>query len=255
MERDFSALLNQFCSMSFSEEEAQVHWYQILSHQKQLEEILGRTVGFTVAMTDYIVNTIRKARNLMLIEKEHFQKTKESAIRDPLTRLYNRSFLRDYLEKEFVKAGRHSIVFSLLFLDVDYFKRINDEHGHLAGDEVLKHISKLLNASSRGSDLVARYGGEEFVIVMYQTLGRKAMDVAERLRKKIEAAEIKINSSGETIKVTVSGGIATCPYDANTPDELLKNADQALYYAKTKGRNRIYHCKDIERKLPKCVNI
>ncbi|MBI1883296.1 MAG: GGDEF domain-containing protein [Chlamydiae bacterium] len=255
MKRSFKTLLSQFCSLTLSEEEAEQHWYSILSHQKQLEEALSRPVGFTVALADYFMNRVRKIRGPVLIERDQYRRTQDCAIRDSLTGLYNRRFLKDYLEKEFDKSRRYPLAFSLLFLDVDHFKRLNDKWGHLVGDRVLQRIAKILSCYSRGADLVARFGGEEFVVVMSQTLGRVAMEVADRLRVHIKTQEFLIPGSKEIVHVTVSGGIATCPSDALDADELLRQADEALYMAKEEGRNRIIHHRDIPQKTHRCVNM
>ncbi|MBI1869745.1 MAG: GGDEF domain-containing protein [Chlamydiae bacterium] len=248
MKRSFKTLLNQFCALSFTEEEAEHHWYRILSHQKDLEQVLDRSVGFTVALTDYLMNTVKKVRGPVLVERDDFRKTEDFAIRDPLTNLYNRRFLKDYLDKEFDKIKRYPLAYSILFVDADRFKNLNDQFGHLAGDRVLQRIAKILSCYSRGSDLVARFGGEEFVVVMAQTLGRMAFDVAERLRRHIEFQEFTISGVKDPVHITVSGGIATYPSDATDADELLRQADEALYHAKVKGRNCIFHYRDIPHK-------
>lgn len=242
----FKMLLKKFCGFDFCEEEAEEHWYEVYHHQKSLEQALQRPVGFVVAFADYWMNRLKRPNPLFLVDREHYEKTKESAMRDPLTGLYNRAFLRDYLEKEFDKIKRYPLTFSLLFLDVDHFKQFNDKFGHLGGDQILQKIARVLVACSRGSDLVVRYGGEEFVVVIYQTSGKMAYKVADRLRRRIEREVFNIQGVEEAIQVTVSGGLAISPTDAQDADQLLNQADEAMYLAKSRGRNRIYCYRDIQ---------
>lgn len=249
MNRDFRALLNQFCSFHFSEDEAREHWYCILHHQKGLEETLARPVGFTVALSDYLLNVVRKNQELFLVEKSEYAQIKDSAYHDPLTGLYNRRYLKDYLEKEFEKARRYPIVFSILFLDIDHFKTLNDRFGHMCGDRILQNVAKIFKDFSRSSDLVARFGGEEFVIVMPQTLGRKTLEVAQRLRQHVEGKEFYFAGVKEPIRLTLSGGVATCPMDAKSFSELIQRADEAMYFAKSQGRNQIFHYRDVSEKV------
>jgi diguanylate cyclase (GGDEF)-like protein len=197
-----------------------------------------------VALADYWTSKLKKSEDLILVERKSFLRIRESSFRDPLTGLHNRRSLNDYLQKEFDKAKRYPIAFSILFLDIDCFKNLNDQYGHEFGDEVLQSVAKVIESNARDSDFIARFGGEEFVIVMSQTLGRMALDVAERLRKKIANLEIKVSRSEKPIQVTVSGGIATCPADSKEAAFLLRQADQALYLAKSTGRNRICHYRD-----------
>ncbi len=255
MNRNFKALLSQFCGFHFSEDEAREHWYCVTHHQKGLEETLARPIGFSVALADYFLNVLRKNREIFIVEPQDFIQMKDSAYQDSLTGLYNRRYLKDYLEKEFEKTKRYSIVFSILFLDIDRFKILNDQYGHACGDHVLKRVAEILKHSSRNSDLVARFGGEEFVVVMPQTLGRKTLEVAQRLRRNIESQVFDVPGVREPIRLTLSGGIATCPMDAKNYDELLHRADQAMYFAKTQGRNQIFHYRDISEKALREANL
>jgi len=245
---NFKNLLNQYCHLPFTDEDCKHHWINILEHQKELEKTLGRHVGFLVALTDYTANKIDRFSNLLLVDRDSYIKTKTWAMHDALTGLYNRAFLRDYLEKELEKTNRYMISFSLLFLDIDHFKRLNDEYGHKAGDDILQKVGKLLMNCSRSSDLVARYGGEEFVIIMSQTTGRIAFEVADRLREDIKQEDFFIEGRQNPIHITVSGGLASCPMDSGNIDDIFQMADKALYKAKALGRNRISIYSSIQRK-------
>ncbi len=154
---------------------------------------------------------------------------------DGLTKLYNRRALESYFNQELNRVIRYQQNLSVLMLDIDHFKRINDLYGHNAGDEVLKKIAEHLQEQIRDVDIAARYGGEEFVILMPETDKDTAYMVATRLKESIA----QINYSRPEFKVTVSIGIASAPKDGTTAQELLKQADQAMYLAKRNGKNRV----------------
>jgi two-component system cell cycle response regulator len=168
------------------------------------------------------------------------QQLYDSATRDGLTGLYNRKFLLETLDKDISFCRRHKVPLSVVMLDVDYFKAINDEHGHLAGDNVLRMVAQLTAQSVRNEDVVTRFGGEEFALVLKDCAAPQAAQLAERLRRKIEAASCEF--AGRALQVTVSMGIAALGESAEeAPDHLLHRADQALYRAKAEGRNRVIH--------------
>ena len=164
----------------------------------------------------------------------------ELAVTDGLTGLHNRRYLDTHLETLVDRAHKRGRPLSLLITDIDYFKTVNDIHGHDGGDAVLREFAQRLRAQVRGLDLVCRYGGEEFVIVMPDTSAILAREIAERLRSDVADAPFKLASQVEPINVTVSIGVATL---ADAGDEnaaaLLKKADIALYDAKAAGRNRV----------------
>jgi diguanylate cyclase (GGDEF)-like protein len=167
------------------------------------------------------------------------QKLEETSVRDYLTGLYNRRYLFDFLDKELNRAQRYGVRFSIMIFDIDFFKKINDTYGHQSGDLVLKAISEKATAMIRNTDLLARYGGEEFVVVMPQTETHGAGTIAERLRKAIEGMDIPVD--GQTVKITVSVGVATYVSQSEklTIEEFIDKADKALYEAKTSGRNKV----------------
>jgi two-component system cell cycle response regulator len=162
----------------------------------------------------------------------------ESALRDGLTKVFNKKYFTDYLEKEFAFAARHSSPLALIFLDIDYFKRINDTHGHPAGDFVLSELSQLMATLVRTEDVLARFGGEEFTVLCRGTDLGGAKIVAERLRKTVE--EHVFSFGAKTIPVTISLGIAAIPDTAIVDhSQFLAASDKALYEAKRTGRNRV----------------
>ena len=162
----------------------------------------------------------------------------ESALRDGLTKVFNKKYFTDYLEKEFAYAARHGSPLALIFLDIDYFKRINDTHGHPAGDFVLSELSQLMATLVRTEDVLARFGGEEFTVLCRGTDLGGAKIVAERLRRIVEAHTFSFGA--KTIPVTISLGIASIPDTAVTDHaQFLAASDKALYEAKRTGRNRV----------------
>jgi diguanylate cyclase (GGDEF)-like protein/putative nucleotidyltransferase with HDIG domain len=156
----------------------------------------------------------------------------EQAIRDPLTGLYNRRFFFEALEKEVQRCARYGSAASLALFDVDDFKRINDTCGHASGDDVLREIGRIVEGLIRPTDSFARIGGEEFALLMPETQQLDALLVAERLRTAISRHRIL-----DDRRVTVSGGVASCPQDASTREELERRADAALYWAKRHGKD------------------
>jgi diguanylate cyclase len=160
---------------------------------------------------------------------------------DALTGIANRRHFDRSLDREVRRARREALSLSLIFLDLDEFKRYNDTHGHPRGDEVLRLVARTLNETfRRGGDFVARYGGEEFAVVLPNVDARRAALYAERLRRRIWRLAIPYGTSSVTDRVTISGGVATIPAGMiASPEQLLRAADQALYRAKRLGRNQI----------------
>ena len=157
---------------------------------------------------------------------------------DPLTHIYNKGYLMDVLEAEFKRAKALHSDFSLIFFDLDHFKKINDTYGHDAGDFVLKELTQLIKTSQiRPKDIFARYGGEEFVILLANTNIKSATDFAERVRSAIEAHAFVYE--GKRLPVTTSLGVAEILSGIESPQSLLKSADKALYASKSGGRNRV----------------
>jgi len=174
------------------------------------------------------------------------QQIRELAIRDTLTGLYNRRELNRFLAYELIKSQRYKHPFSLLLMDIDHFKEINDSFGHRTGDEILKQVAQLLLSHTRGCDLPARYGGDEFIIVLPETPAGQAWYGAERIRKVVAALTIQVSNGNkpvEKFEITISIGIAEYPDDATTGEALIDLADLALYQAKQQGCNQVvcYH--------------
>ncbi|MDP2562265.1 GGDEF domain-containing protein [Psychrobium sp. 1_MG-2023] len=155
---------------------------------------------------------------------------------DPLTKIHNRGFLEKSLHNVFANFNRNNIISSLVMLDIDHFKAINDQYGHPAGDAVLKQLASILKESIRDTDILARFGGEEFSIVLAHSTSSESLNFIERIRLAIEQAEFRYQDT--TIQVTVSFGIAQTAKAFKTVNAWLEASDKALYEAKEKGRNQ-----------------
>jgi diguanylate cyclase (GGDEF)-like protein len=169
---------------------------------------------------------------LALRGREVFAQVRQMAITDGLTQLYNRRAFDRALDREIARAARADGRLSLVLVDLDHFKAINDEHGHVTGDTVLRQISRALQASVRSYDVLARYGGEEFAAVLPGCSGSLALRLADRLR-------LAVAEAGSEVTVTASVGVATYPYDGADAGRLLLAADRALYASKRAGRNQV----------------
>lgn len=165
------------------------------------------------------------------------QALKEQSIKDPLTKLYNRRYLDETLARECSRAQRNNKSLSVLVMDIDHFKKVNDTYGHDAGDAVLVAFAKLIQQNIRKEDIACRLGGEEFVLVLPDATMEQAVARAEKICDATRAMSIKHHR--ETLSVTVSIGVCDYPSHAQNPEELIQNADGALYRAKNGGRNRV----------------
>ncbi len=166
-------------------------------------------------------------------------KLRHMARHDALTGLYNRQVFSELLEYETNRASRYDRPLSALLLDIDYFKKVNDNYGHSAGDDVLKGFAELLLESLRSTDYIARFGGEEFTVLMPETNQEMALKRAQELRAAIEQHPFSLRD-GNTLRITSCIGVATFPENANDMESLIKAADEAMYEAKKSGRNRVF---------------
>jgi diguanylate cyclase (GGDEF)-like protein len=163
---------------------------------------------------------------------------KERAFIDDVTEVYNARYLLSTCENELQRAERYGNPLSVLFLDLDRFKLVNDQYGHLIGSETLRRLSKLLLQAVRQVDTLARYGGDEFTILLVDTAHEEAQAIAERIRRTVAEHAFEAGPD-DRIHLTISIGVATCPDHGTTRDTLLDAADKAMYRAKWEGRNRI----------------
>jgi two-component system cell cycle response regulator len=207
--------------------------------------------GLEIGVNDYLMRPIDKNELLARVRtqirkkryterlRDNIQQSIEMAIIDGLTGLYNRRYMESHLTALVEQAAARGKSLTVLMLDIDYFKAINDSHGHDAGDDVLREFASRVRKSIRGIDLACRYGGEEFVILMPETDMAVATIVAERLRRRIASEPFAIQQGAGMVQATISIGIATFAAADDTIASILKRADQALYRAKRDGRNRV----------------
>ncbi|MDD5435062.1 MAG: GGDEF domain-containing protein, partial [Nitrospira sp.] len=164
---------------------------------------------------------------------------KKISITDPLTSLLNRRYFEERISEELERSKRHNQPFSLLIIDIDNFKDFNDTYGHLYGDEVLRNTAHGIRGCTRVIDIAARYGGEEFAVILPTTDKEGALIIGTRIRDEIYNMSFPVQRAEKPAKLTVSIGIATYPDDAATIEDLINNADRALYKAKGLGKNRV----------------
>lgn len=201
-------------------------------HQKQRDAREQEVAGRLKSLAERVAHMEQEAQGY----REHLEEQRQKALIDPLTGLPNRAAWTERLEHEIAQWQQHGNTLSLAMLDLDHFKRINDNYGHLAGDKVLKIIATVLRKRLRGSDFIARFGGEEFVLLLPATPPAVGAKLLETLRAAIEACPFHFK--GERVTITVSMGLAAFRPGEHS-DLVLKRADQALYRAKNAGRNRV----------------
>jgi diguanylate cyclase (GGDEF)-like protein len=235
--RAYSTIFQVLTSLVLDPVEAEKCWHDIISHCKNMTRIMNREVSLRTAICDYFCSVHKSLENPKVVEINIFEKTTQCSQVDALTELYNRRYFDDELVKEIARARRHNSMLSILFLDLDDFKSINDTFGHIAGDKVLKSIADIMASEKRTEDIAARYGGEEFVIISPQTGKANTLILGERIRQRVE--QLQLEYEGQTIRLTISGGLASFPVDAVDALTLIKYADNALYRAKTSGKNNI----------------
>jgi len=171
------------------------------------------------------------------LESAYHEEIYRMTIQDGLTQIANKRYMADFLDKEFARARRYDRNLALVLFDIDHFKRINDEYGHLTGDFVLKELARVVSRRVRREELFARYGGEEFAVVLPEATRSGARQFTESVRRLIEGH--RFTFEGSVIPVTISAGIGHLVDGAKTPTDLIRIADERLYEAKHQGRNRV----------------
>ncbi len=200
-------------------------------HRSQLRTFKRREILFFKAISQFLSHHLKKIRML--------QQARELAFTDALTGIFNRRYFEQRFNREFHRAVRYRRMLSLLMIDIDYFKKYNDTHGHQMGDVVLKQTASLLERNLRKSDILCRYGGEEFVVLLPEIDLANARVVAEKLRRVVYHMPFEREEVLPEKHLTISVGVGSFPQTAMDAEDLLRCADRALYQAKQKGRNRV----------------
>ena len=234
IENTFSELLFRLTNEKYAEKKAEKLWTAILDHKNAVNNKLDRDVGILVATLDYLTNVVKEISNPKISLDKNIENAARMATTDPLTGLYSRNVFNIILEKEIIQSIRYKKNLSLLMIDIDDFKIINDSYGHQEGDSVIIDIVGIINTQIRKADIFARYGGEEFVIVMPETDIEEAAHVAERIR-----SDVFNKIKRKETRVSVSIGVGKLSKSINSTYGLVKSADNALYIAKRDGKNCI----------------
>ncbi|MEW6520711.1 MAG: diguanylate cyclase [Thermodesulfobacteriota bacterium] len=233
----FPVIFHVLTHLDLSQQEAEGFWQEICQHRLEMSNQLGHNVNLRTAICDYFCSIHKSLENPKVVEIHIFENTINTAKYDRLTGLYNRAYFDESMIREVARAKRYNTELSVLFLDIDNFKAVNDRHGHLAGDSVLKDMSQAIMGEIRAEDIASRYGGEEIVIILPETGKATGLILAERIRELI--ANLSLQYEGKNIPLTISGGLANFPIDSCDAMELVRFADMALLKAKALGKNNI----------------
>lgn len=231
--RFFSDILYSITHQHYSPVAAELLWNKVLWHKDMLSDALGRSVGVAVAALDYLSNITDNLASATLVSETHIHELVSLSLRDGLTGLFNHSYFYQQIDFEVRRSVRYGSPVSLMLMDIDDFKSVNDTYGHRIGDGVLSAMGNTLMRVARDSDVCCRYGGEEFAVILPLADIYEADSIANRLR--IELAE---KLPGGRI-VTVSIGVATSGEKTLTYRDVVERADRALYKGKRNGKNRV----------------
>ncbi len=235
----YRSLLQALMNLSFPEEEAKQHWKEIVKHKWYMSEQLRRNLGIRVAALDYFQNIKGLVKSPKIVEITEFADISWKAVSDSLTGLYHHRYFQNAVNTQIKQMIDDNKIFSVVMLDLDFFKIYNDSNGHVAGDVVLVEVANIIKSQIADSDTASRYGGEEFGIVLPGADKDKAVSVAENIREKVLQTDFANEEVMPLKQVTLSGGAASGPEDGKTRRDIISVADTRLYKAKRNGRNQI----------------
>ena len=233
----YPIILHVLTHLDIEVDEAETSWKSIIDLYHSMSEAMGRKISLRTAMCEYFCSVHKFLKNPKVVEIHLFEKTLKDSKYDGLTGLLNRQALDEVLVNEFNRAKRHNQALSFIFFDLDNFKRVNDNYGHLAGDEALRAVARVLLMEKRLEDLAGRYGGEELVLLLPETNKENARIIGERVRKKVQ--EMIITWEKTQIRLTISGGLSAFPEEVDSVTSLIQTADEAVQKAKDMGKNRV----------------
>jgi two-component system cell cycle response regulator len=230
----FSDLLYSITHQYYPPEVAEGLWTEIVRHKYEMSTALTRNVRIVVAALDYLSNITTNMDAATIVSEIDIAEIVGLSMRDGLTGLFNHTYFYQQIDMEVRRYVRYNTVVSLLLIDIDDFKKVNDTYGHQEGDRILAAMGRKLTGVARDSDICCRYGGEEFAVILPLTDIHIAVVIADRLRTEL----MEFLPDGRTM-VTVSMGVVSCGEKTKTSRELVKIADAALYQAKRSGKNRV----------------
>lgn len=233
----YQASMQVLTSLDLSEETAKLYWQEALEHRDQLSQTTGRKIELITAVSDYLSHVIDRSYTPRLIDSALYTNVLHDSVIDKLTALNNRAYFDQTFEQQLSLARRYNTDLSLLFIDIDNFKEINDRFGHQAGDAALKQVAEIVTYNKRDSDIAARFGGEEFTLLMPHTGSINGLILGERIREAV--AKSTFIADNNTFSMTISGGLASYPLHGRSTAEIIAIADQAVYQAKGAGKNLI----------------
>ncbi len=234
----YSTLMEAIFHYKVPEFEAEVIWSNIIANQKTMERRCRRKIGLKTAVVDYF-SANGMDDKIVIVIKDNMVNVIDATTRDPLTGLFSKEFIKLEIDKEFHRARRYNLPLALMFIDIDDFKKFNDQYGHSMGDQVLSTTGKLLLQKVRHTDKIGRYGGEEFIVLLPHTARQNAMRIARKLCREIRESTSASNEFPE--EVTVSIGVTEINAEMADSSALIDIADKAMYQAKAQGKNRC-HC-------------
>ncbi|HNR90354.1 MAG TPA: GGDEF domain-containing protein [Spirochaetota bacterium] len=242
-DKPYSTLLQVILHYEIAEDDAQRVWFDIVENRRHMAACLNRPVTIKTALVDYFTRTGR-SEDIVIFVKENLMRALNDAMMDGLTGLYSHAIIHYELEKEFLLSQRYGFDVCVLFIDIDNFKRYNDEHGHKNGDRLLITVSDQLVETVRKTDKIGRYGGEEFLVVLPHTKLAAGVSLANKIVRMIAKKTATSNRLPEG--VTVSIGVAGLSPSIMDGHDLIKAADMAMYRAKRAGKNRVAVADGIE---------
>jgi len=236
----YSDIIYSLTALRFDEQQAFAKWNELLKHKYEISTKLGRNAGIKISALDYFYNITKELKDFAVVDAQNLVDEKIKTILDLQTGAYNKDFLINFMKEICERGKRKNFVFSLLFFDIDNYKKFNDTYGHILGDYLLISLVKFIKRDLTDSDFIFRFGGEEFVIFFGRLNIKDAYLKAENIRKKIAENDFREDAkSDKPLYITISGGLVSFPDSGVDPVDLLELADGYLYKAKRFGKNKI----------------